>query len=72
MEIALVAVNVTLAIFVLGLAYNAGKHVHRLDALETWRIELRSEILEFKKELKSDMNAIHGHLARLEELITNP
>ena len=51
------AVVVTLALFVIGLAYQAGRHATRLDHLESWRLEIRA-----------DVTAIFDILRRLEHL----
>lgn len=51
-------VIVTLALFVLGLTYAAGRQATRLDHLEQWRLEIRA-----------DVTAIFDILRRLEQLI---
>ena len=60
--IPLTAVTISLLMFVLGMAYAAGKHISRIDHLEQWRHEFRSEI-------KGEMAALHQHLQRIETLI---
>ena len=60
--IPLTAVTVTLLLFVLGMAYAAGKHVTRIDHLEAWR-------QEFRVEIHDEMRTLHGHMGRIERLI---
>ena len=52
------AVVVTLALFVLGLTYHAGRLSMRFDHLEQWRTEIRA-----------DVTAIFDLLRNLERLI---
>ena len=58
----LTAVTISLLMFVLGMAYAAGRHISRIDHLELWRHE-------FRLEIKGEMEALHQHLQRIETLI---
>lgn len=59
MDTGTIAVEVTIATFVLGVVYAAGRLSNRVENLESWRAEVRN-----------DMTEIRGALRRLEALIT--
>lgn len=50
---------VALAIFMVGVVFYSGRLTTRVEHLETWRSEVREEF-----------QSLHGHLLRLEHLIT--
>jgi hypothetical protein len=52
--------QVTIAIFLAGVIYAAGRMSARVEALETWRVALETK-----------MDGIHGGIRRLEELVKN-
>lgn len=65
----LAAVNITLAIFVLGLAYSAGKNVNRIDNLERTVNRIETAFKELADSVNSNVRDIHGHIHRVEQLV---
>lgn len=55
-----VAAQVTIALFALGVTFAAGRFAARLDALETWRLELRRDLDGIFTELRSLRALIKG------------
>lgn len=51
-------------IFVIGLAFNAGKHSSKIEHLEEWRDE-------FREEIKTQFSEVHGHMLRFEDLLNH-
>ena len=58
-----IAVEVTLAIFVLGLAYHCGRLAARVDAVERWRDEV-------SKDVKTILQTVSRLDARQERIVT--
>lgn len=54
------ALLITLALFVLGLAYHAGRVSMRVDKLEEWRGEMRTEVHEVFQALRRVERLIKG------------
>jgi hypothetical protein len=49
-----------IAIFAVGVIYNAGRVSARLDAIEAWRLEMRADLLQLRAALEEIKDLIRG------------
>lgn len=67
--ISLTALVVTMLTSLLAMSYQSGRLSMRVDKLEEWRLEVRHENEEWRKEQRISMDALFAQLRHTEELI---
>ncbi len=67
MDYALLAVEVTVVLFVVGVVYGMGKHSARLESLEKWREGIRIDMHEISDKLEILANAVEKVKTLIEE-----
>jgi hypothetical protein len=55
-----IAVAVSLALFVVGVVYQAGRLAARVESLEAWRIEMKRDLDAIHTELRNIVSLIKG------------
>lgn len=68
-ETGLILINATLAIFTLGLAYSAGKHISRIDHLEQWRSESMLDLKDWRTSNTKQIDSLFKELRAIHSLI---
>lgn len=66
----LIVINAALAIFTLGLAFSAGKHINRIDHIEDWRREFIVDLKEWRANDAKQINQMFKEIRSIHELIT--